>query len=243
MPCLLVASFLGAQDNQKAGPAGTRVMYKTSQKSFPCKWRKKRVNPEFTELPQEEIERTQLILDSALHKYPAKLLQDNLKKIHVLKTLRFFGLDYGGTYYKRDVYISNNGLENGYTGDFLEGTFHHEFSSVLLKRHSTRSNKQSWMHANPKDFSYGNGGIEALRTNETGLHLDPILFEKGFLNQYSLASFEEDWNCFAEYIFMNDPGFWQAWEENEAIREKAAILIGFYNSLDPVFTLEYFKGL
>ena len=99
------------------------------------------------------------------------------------------------------------------------------------------------MHANPEGFSYGDGGIAALRTNETSLHLDPGLFEKGFLNQYSLASFEEDWNCFAEYIFMNDPGFWEAWEENEAIREKTAILIGFYNALNPVFTLEYFKGL
>jgi hypothetical protein len=240
---MLPALLLNAQEFSNAGPDATPVEYKAAKRNFPCKWRKKHVNPEYTELADEERLRTHLILDTALYKYPAKLLDDNLKKIYVFKTLRFFGLDYGGTYYKKEVYISNNGIQNGFTSAYLEGTFHHEFSSILLKRHATRSHKQSWMQSNPEGFSYGKGGVEALRSNETGLHLEDSLFGQGFLNEYSLASFEEDWNCYAEYIFVNDPGFWQAWEEYEAIREKTAILIGFYNALDPVFTLEYFKGL
>jgi hypothetical protein len=243
LPLMLAVVLTEAQQTSTAGPDDTPVSYQVSKKSFPCKWRKKRISPEYSQLADEEIPRMQSILDSALHKYPSDLLERNLKKIYVVKTLSFFGLDYGGTYYKKDIYISNNGIEKGFTDAYLEGTFHHEFSSILLKRHVTRVQKQNWKQTNPEGFSYGNGGVEALRSNETGLHLEYSLFEKGFLNQYSLASLEEDWNCYAEYIFVNDPGFWEAWEEYEAIRKKTAILIGFYNALDPMFTLEYFRGL
>ena len=51
----------------------------------------------------------------------------------------------------------------------------------LLERHSTKKHKQSWMDVNPDTFQYGDGGIEALRANATSLHLDPTLFDKGFL--------------------------------------------------------------
>ncbi|MEE4255752.1 MAG: hypothetical protein V2I47_01805 [Bacteroidales bacterium] len=240
---MLPLSGLLAQDAIPAGPAGTKVIYSPEKRMFPCKWRKKRIDPEVIRLDTAENQRMQAILDRSLRKYPSKLLKKNLKAIYVLKSMFFYGLEYGGTYYKRKVYLSNNGIVNGYSDAYLEGSFHHEFSSVLLNRHPRSFDRDSWQASSPAGFVYGNGGREALSMNATGLDLDSTLYRDGFLNEYSLASLEEDFNCFAEYIFRNDPGFWQAWESSEAIRRKTAILIRFYNRLDPVFTLEYFRGL
>ena len=124
-----------AQMKTTAGPAETAVLFKANKRSFPCKWRNERINPEFTLLPPSEYARTQQVLDTALNKYPAEVLKKNLKRIHVMQSLRFFGLDFGGTYFKRDIYISNNGTENGYTTTYLEGTFHHSYLVILHSRH------------------------------------------------------------------------------------------------------------
>lgn len=240
---LVLAQSLRSQDIVKIGPAKTKVVFQSDKKIFPCKWRNEELNPEVIALDSTEIPRMLVILEKGLGKYPPKLIKRNLKNIYVLNSIFFSGIDYGGTYYRKRVYISNNGIENGYTDSYLERSFHHEFSSVLLKRHIKYFDKEGWVNANADDFSYGEGGKEALLTNETDKWLNPILYQDGFLNIYSLAAYEEDFNCFAEYIFTNDPGFWAAWESSEAIRKKTEILIQFYNRLNPIFTLEYFRGL
>jgi len=240
---ILAYPALMGQDHILAGPADTRVIYQADEKVFPCKWRNKKINPEINHIPRDEIPRMQKVLGKALGKYPAELLKKNLKGIYVFKTMFFLGLQYGGTYHKRKVYITNNGIENGYSNYYIEGTFHHEFSSVLMKRHTRYFKKEAWLETNPPGFAYGKGGVEALRTEETNLKLDSNLFETGFLNEYSQASIEEDFNCYAEYLFLTDPDFWVAWENNEAIRRKTAILIRFYQRIDPIFTLEYFREL
>lgn len=240
---LLLAHSAGSQDVIKAGPANTKVVLQPEKRMFPCKWRNKRINPEVVRLDERESERTIAVMKESLGKYPPSLLDRNLKTIYILKSMFFYGLDYGGTYYKRKVYLANNGIENGYSDAYLEGSFHHEFSSVLLKRYPRLFDKSEWNGMNPEGFDYGNGGLSALRTNQTGLELDSSLFSDGFLNEYSLSALEEDFNCYAEYIFRNDPAFWSAWENSEAIRRKTAILIRFYNRLDSVFTLKYFKHL
>ncbi|MEJ2006307.1 MAG: hypothetical protein P8X57_15395, partial [Cyclobacteriaceae bacterium] len=135
------------------------------------------------------------------------------------------------------------GEDKGYTDKFIEGTFHHEFSSILLKRHTRHFDRKAWRAANPPEFSYGKGGIEALKTENTSLELDSNLFASGFLNRYSLASVEEDINCYTEYLFVGDEDFWRAWEKSEAIKKKTAIIIDFFHQLDQHYSLEYFQNL
>jgi hypothetical protein len=241
--CLLAASGLMAQEAFTAGPAGTKVSFESDKKIFPCKWRNKRVGPAAWPVEPAEAPRLERVIGKALGKYPAKTLQRNLRKVYLVGRLRFFGLEYGGTYYKRKVYVTDNGVEHGYTDNYIEGTFHHEFSSVLLKRHGRKFDKAAWLAANPPGFAYGGGGVEALKTENTSLKLDTCLFASGFLNEYSLASIEEDVNCYAEFLFLSDAGFWAAWEGNEAVRRKTTILIGFYGSLDPAFSLQYFRNI
>lgn len=239
----LALTFANAQEVYTLGPAATKVIYPSDTRIFPCKWRKKKTAPAISEINLSEIYRTNQALEIGLNKYPVKILEKNLKKIYVVSTMRFFYLDYGGTYFRKNVYLTNNGIENGYTQAYIEGTFHHEFSSVLLKRYKRHFDDKAWHKANPNGFAYGKGGIEALKTENASVELDSNLFHLGFLSRYSLASFEEDFNCYSEYLFLSDHAFWKAWEEHEAIREKTNLVIAFLSSLNPVFNLGYFKGL
>lgn len=230
-----------AQEIVTLGPAATEAGFYADKNIFPCRWRTKKRNIRITAIKDAEVERTTRALSRALDKYPAELLEKNLKKVYALATMSFYGLEYGGTYHKGKVYITNNGVENGYTDTFIEGTFHHEFSSILLKRYKRFFDKKAWIASNPDDFEYGDGGLAALHTSNTSLQLDSALCNAGFLNQYSMASVEEDFNCFAESLFVSDEGFWDAWKANEAVKKKTDIIIRFYQHLSPIFTLEHFQ--
>lgn len=232
-----------SQEYSNRGPAGTKIYFNSDKKIFPRSWRNKSINPMATPVSYSEQGRLLDITQKSLDKYPDKVIRSNLKEIYILKTLMFFGLEYGGTYHKRKLYFTDNGIEKGYTDEYIEGTIHHEFSSIILKRNNNYFDEAAWLAANPIGFVYGEGGVEALKSENTSLELDSSLYIQGFLNEYSLASLEEDFNCFAEYIFISGEEFWQAWEQSEAIRKKTEILISFYNRIDPFFTLEYLKGL
>jgi len=237
-------NYLSAQVNTKVlGPADTEVVMEADVKVLPCRWQKKRFQAHITELKPDEKERSVHAITLALGKYPEGLVSDNLDKVFLFGTIRFHGLEYGGTYHKKKIYIANNGIEHGYTDTYIEGTFHHEFSSILLKTKTRYFNKEGWMMVNPEHFVYGDGGKAALQTASAILALDTTLFSSGFLNQYSLASLEEDFNCFAEFLFLTDEGFWKAYEQHDEIRMKTEIIISFFQSLDPIFTMEYFRDL
>ena len=231
-----------AQEIVKAEHSHTNICFAADKKIFPRSWRNDITAPHAKALNQEIRPHLISIINIALNKYPEKVTRKNLKTVYILRTMTFFGLDFGGTYHKKKVYLTSNGIKYGYTDQYIEGTFHHEFSSILLKRHSKHFDKDAWHAVNPPDFSYGDGGVAALKTSNTNLEFDSCLYQSGFLNEYSLASLEEDYNCYAEFLFLSTPEFWEAWELSPAVRRKTALLIEFYHRLDPVFTLEYFKG-
>lgn len=238
--CFATESF--SQD-YKIGSSETRLSFRADKKIFPCKWRRKRVGAITKPIEDKEIQRTNDALERALSRYPRNLITENLDVIYVVRSMKFFGLDYGGTYFRKRIYLANDGVKNGYTDAYLEGKFHHEFSSILLKANAHKFDKKAWKQNLPEDFRYGKGGREALKTEHTSLQLEPALYSSGFLNVYSKASLEEDFNCYAEYLFLSDEAFWLAWEESEIIRNKTVIIIDFYRQLSPVFTLEYFRQL
>jgi len=59
-------------------------------------------------------------MKKALNKYPIKLLRENLNNVYLVKLIYFSGITAAGTNSRRSVYISNNGIENGYSDEFIE---------------------------------------------------------------------------------------------------------------------------
>ncbi len=140
-------------------------------------------------------------------------------------------------------FISDDESNPSFTDSYIEGVFHHEFSSVLKRSFPAFLNSDTWEAVNEPTFTYGNGGVYAIRTGEASLALNPELYPSGFLTQYSQASVEEDINVFAQNLFSGEKSFWEIVERNPKIRRKAQLLIAFYQKIDPRFTESYFRRI
>jgi hypothetical protein len=223
--------------------SGVEIFFPAGRSDFPHQWLYKKVNAEIQPLCRDEESRVEDILSRAFSKYPAELLRTCLDKVYVIKTMKFYGLPYGGTNYRHSVYLADDFSDPYFTDSYIEQVFHHEFSSVLIRYFNAFFAHQKWVSVNPPSFRYGNGGADAIRKGQASMDLDPDLIEQGFLSQYSTASLEEDVNVFAQFLFTGGREFWRLVDLNDNIREKTRILISFYHQLDPVFTESYFRSL
>lgn len=225
------------------GRPGVDIDVATSPSMFPDSWTKAPINAKAVPLADEESDRSMGLVRKALANYPASLLQKELKKVYVCQSIQFYGLDYGGTNSTDTVYLTNQGPERGYTDAYIVGSFHHEFSSILLRNHYSSLDEKAWMKCNPADFQYGSGGTDALRSGRASTKFDPKLAEQGFLTQYSQASLEEDFNMTAEGLFSGQPAFWSIFDEHPRFRRKAKLVVSFYAILNGQFNEAYFRSL
>lgn len=222
------------------------IIFTADEDIFPLDWYEPDINAKTESLAESEIERSRKIMLSALDKYPAEVLKKKLKKLYVLKSMNFFGVDYGATYAENCVYVANDGIDEGYTDLVIEKEFHHEFSSVLFIDYYYLFNESEWRQINSADFVYFDeetGGAAAIKEEKASEEFDPKLHEVGFLYEYAQSTLENDFNSFAENIFAYDGNFFEIVEEYEKLSLKLELTIEFYNSINPKFTIEYFKEI
>jgi len=222
---------------------GIDILFDTEPRMFPAGWYCKRIGAEAISLPKENRTEAMDILNKAIAKYPEDVLFVYLRKVYVLKSLGFYGVPYGGTNTKDVIYLTYDDTNLERTAEYVEGVFHHEFSSVLLRRFSKYIDKKAWESINPVTFSYGKGGVEAIKRGEASMDYDYTLVEDGFVNKYSQSAFEEDINVFSQNLFSGGEQFWFIVDTFYKIRDKARLTIDFYHQIDPQFTEEYFRAL
>jgi hypothetical protein len=180
------------------------------------------------------------LLKKAFEKYPVSVIKEYLNAIYFAKELECNGTRYGGTYdpFRRIIYLVNNGKK---TDDLSIGTFHHEFSSILLKRHTVLLNP--WLEQNPKGFKYSK---ETISNNKDiyGVSIDGTAadYDLGFLDAYSRKSFEDDFNEYSRIIFTQPRKFKRIMNQYHRVRAKFEIWQDFYHKIDPIFTEEYLLG-
>jgi hypothetical protein len=220
---------------------GVDIITYNQRQMFPDSWLEAPENGYSLPLNKNNESRGLSIIKSALDKYPEEMLKNNLKKVYLLGALKFYGLSYGGTYYDNKIYLCIKDSALGYDSKYIEKAFHHEFSSILLKNYSI--DELEWEYLNHSEFEYGDGGKEALKSGSARLDFDAKYNKMGFLNQYSTASFEEDFNEICANLFASSNRFWNLTGNYTRIRKKALMAIDFYSKINPVFTEEYFKGL
>lgn len=223
-------------------PSGVTVSFVAEPNMFPEDWMGDESNPKTENLSPYQYLRTKHIINNALSKYPVSLLQINLKKIFVLSHLEFYGMEYGGTYYNDVLYITNKGILNGYDDTYVEQTIHHEFSSILFWNYIGTFSETNWSACNADDASYGDGGFEALGTDDADLNFNTEMHKLGFLYAYGRSDKENDFNSFVENLFKPSKGFWDVVKNYSCIKCKVDILIQLFHQLHPRFTLEYFKA-
>ncbi len=222
------------------------ILFTADENTFPDEWYKSPINAKAESLPEGEMERSKNIVIAALHKYPIEILNYNLKNVYVLKSMNFFGADYGGTNSIDAVYLTNNGVATSYTNAYIEESFHHEFSSILLRNYGYLFNEKQWRDINPEGFEYfdeSTGGSGAIKEGKASKDFSSELHESGFLYEYAQSTMENDFNSFAENIFMGNEVLFTVSEQYEKIEMKLNLIVSFYNTIHPQFTIEYFKGL
>ena len=219
------------------------VKFDLTADMFPPSWRSGEIQATAIQIADNQIARSTVISDKAMSKYPPEVLTKNLKAVYFVKEMRFYGLQYGGTNSRENVYITNRGPVMGFSDKFVEATFHHEFSSILLRNYNSLFDEKGWTHSNRPGTHYGSSGMQALKEGNADTTYMDVYNVDGFLNQYAKASIEEDFNTFAEALFSGDREYWRIVSLFPRVQKKHKIAIQFFHSIDPQFTEDYFRSL
>ncbi|MCP4117008.1 MAG: hypothetical protein GY737_16710 [Desulfobacteraceae bacterium] len=141
------------------------------------------------------------ILEKALSKYPPGLLAKHLDTIYVGGGYRENGGIVVGLYDKRKLYLFYNHQAGDNSAIFLEQTFHHEFSSILIYAYDFPAFE--WLELNPKGFDYIINPVKINRYMNAirSYHADRVLLEQGLVSSYGKANAENDINTYVELIF------------------------------------------
>lgn len=218
------------------------VLTSSSHDVFPEAWRKAPVSAQGSALSDEKFSQAKATLEAALSKYPATVLKANLKAVYVLSELRYRGVVTSGTNSRTCVYLKMGDNRAGYTPAHVEGTFHAEFSSILIRNCPQFLDKKAWQKANPEGFQYLGDGVDAVKQGKAGLKYEAALLEKGFLSQYGCSTLENDFNGLTIRLFAGDTSLWAVAEQYPRIRTKLQLALSFYQQLDPSFTETFFKS-
>lgn len=220
-----------------------RIVTSSSPSIFPKEWLTAEIQARAKSLPPSELERTRRILNKALQKYPQPLLKKHLKTIYAVSALSYRGIGASGTNCEHELYIANEGADEGYDDLFIEGTFHHEFSSTLLWYHPKDLDTAAWKANNPRGFRYGEDGVEAVKAHHDNTESDLELCAKGFLCEYSQASLEDDFNMLAERLFTQGVALRAIAARFPKIQAKRDLVIAFYQKQDPTLNAAFFASL
>jgi hypothetical protein len=217
---------------------GVPIYSEVNEEIFPDGWKTDEIAPKAVSLDALELERSFKVINNALDKYPIGLIKNNLKGVYLLKTIEFYGQEYGGTNSDDMVYIANEGIDAGYTDNYIETTFHHEFSSILLRNYPDFLNVENWTRINT--LPYGEGGVQALKDSTDSQDFDSKYNSNGFLNEYATSSFENDFNTFAENLFNPSDEFYKSIKEYPKLKQKLELILEFFFALDKTLTRDYF---
>jgi len=224
---------------------GVVVKFHYAPNIFPESWQIAPISAKGEEISSYEIQRTKMIMVKAIDKYPQALLEYNLKNVYWLKSMKFYDVGYGGTNSNDALYLTDNGELQGYTNAYMEQTFHHEFSSILMRNYPALLDTVAWKNANARGFDYNDpeNGVGAIRNNQSSQELDTMICKKGMLTQYGMSSLENDANTFAQNLFCPATNFWTIVDHYPMIHKKVMLLIDFYNKLSSTFNETYFRRL
>ena len=199
-------------------------------------------NSKVTPIRHRELLRYPDLLMNAFNKYPIHVIKKNLKAIHFSSKIQEGELEYGGTYdpFRKVIYLIDDGR---LSDDNAIYTFHHEFSSLLLKGYSFYVNP--WSDNNPQGFKYLYDKYktwERLKEVQISHKEDTDNYVKGFINTYGKTNFENDFNEYSAMIFTYPQKFKEIMNQYPRVKKKFLVWLEFYQRIDPIFTEAYLFG-
>ncbi len=240
---LVILAWSAVADERVFLEQPVRVVTSPDLAIFSESWRKAPVLASGEVLPDNHIKRAQMILGRALKKYPPQVLQADLKAVYVLAELRYSGVITSGTNSRTSVYLKIGDVKKGFTDAHIEGVFHAEFSSILMRNHTQHLDKDAWNAVNPPGFKYLGNGVDAVRQKTAGTVLREELHEKGFLVEYAQSTLENDLNGLAKMLFNGEAELWAIAAKFPKIQRKLNLTLAFYQKIDASFSEAFFRSL
>jgi len=176
----------------------TTVHYNFNPKyHFPQKWFKPPISAKLSHLSSGDKSDMKKVVKKFLSKYPAGMIDKNLRGIYFFKVLRLWNRKFGGSYWSGHVLVKYDSSYN--TPGYLLKALHHEFSSVLMKKY--HFNTSAWTANNGDSYTSKDEGKDFLLTGQDGQREMAQLFREGFMTVYGKCDWENDVNIYAEYLF------------------------------------------
>jgi hypothetical protein len=205
---------------------GVRVLYQYDRDQyFGMKSKSPPINAQGEQLSGDEILRILPIIREFLSIYSKDVIAKNLKVIYLTKKLFLFGKSFGASYGGTGLYIKSEGINKGFTNEFLLGTMHAEFSSILMKNYAFPEN--AWKSKNPSNFHYVGNGRDMLGTGSS-YSQTPELLTNGLICEYAQASVEEDFNMMVYWLFTKPNQLKALAKKYPIINSKLLLVIDFY---------------
>jgi len=166
------------------------------------------------------------MLKPELIKYPIKFINDNLDNLIVVRkdSLYLDDMKIGGLVdekYPRQIILADDLLSHQDTG------FHHEFSSILLRKNLDKFPWKKWKDLLPPGFKY-----EYRKDKSVEFMWDFYLNEQGFVCEYGKTDIEEDINTIAHSLLSRTEQMNTLRKLFPRIEKKVKIIIEFYNQLE-----------
>lgn len=205
--------------------------YESEKIKIPELWSNPPANGTAEAIAQSNLCRAVTILSRELKKYPPNVIRSNLKAICLLKSLSFYGVGYGGTSLGRSLYLTFGSRSEGYNDNYFSNLIHHEFSSILFNAYAFP--EKEWSAINPKNFHYATSDKDILHAIETDTDMDGSdkLYRDGFLAAYGQSTLENDFNLYAEQVFVAPQKLQRLTKKYPAIKQKADLVKRFYTNI------------
>ncbi len=197
-------------------------------------WKQEPANGRISPVIKKDLVRFLPVLRRELKKYPPGVFKGKLKRIIIFNELKFYGIEYGGSYFGKNVYFTVKTEKDKYSNEYLQTLIHHEISSIFFWSHNSPVYK--WADLNPAGTRYLDTNKKKLQAIEDGESEGAdTYYKQGFLNKYGKTSVEEDFNLYAQMLFVNPEKLNVLAKRYPVIKKKKEFTEAFYLGISSQF--------
>ncbi len=211
------------------------ICYDGKEQILPASWLGKKTKAKATAADTAKFHTDTAAVNRAFDKYPSSVLKKDLGHVYIVGKLKFNGQFFTGTNSTTDIYIGSEGNNE------IEKTFHHEFSSILLRNYASYTMESDWKQLSPS--LRNSSSAASVKAGLFSTSFDSVLCEKGYLSPYSLSNWENDFNMYAENLFAGGADFWKIVDKYPSVKAKLNLVLALYKKVWGGFSENYFRFL
>jgi hypothetical protein len=175
------------------------------------------------------------LVQKALLKYPIEIVKKEIKALYIGGPYQENGGVITGMYERDKIYLFYNHNSGDNSPLFLEQSFHHELSSILIRDYAFPA--FDWLALNPEGFSYiiNPIQIDSYMNSIDSYDANDSILKQGLVSTYGKVNAENDINTYAELVFTQPEKMKKYITKYPVVSKKFHMLKQFYLSISPEF--------